>query len=144
MARWIALDWGARRTGLAVSDALGMIATPLDTVDTVELMGGLARLVAEEPCAGIVLGEPAPGSDSSAGVAAAREAIHRAFPALPIHCIDEGSTSWEARQALVAGGMPKHKREQKGATDRVAAALILQRFLDGERSGGLPPMRRRR
>lgn len=144
MARWIGIDWGGTRTGLAVSDVTGCIATPLETVETRLLLGRLGQLVEEAPCAGLVVGIPAAGSDSSEGVRALQLALKAQFAGLRIEGVDEGATSWEARQALVHGGMPKKKREEKGATDRVAAALILQRFLDGAAPGGLPPLRFRR
>ncbi|MEY5044583.1 MAG: hypothetical protein RJA19_1810 [Bacteroidota bacterium] len=144
MARWIGIDWGGRRTGLAVSDVTGCIATPLETVDTQLLLGRLEQLIREAPCAGLVVGIPSEGSDSSEGVRALRLTLKAQFAPLRIEGVDEGDTSWEARQALVQGGMPKKKREEKGATDRVAAAIILQRFLDGAAPGGLPPLRFRR
>jgi putative Holliday junction resolvase len=68
--------------------------------------------------------------DVPAGVARLAADCARRFPAHPLHLVDEGFSSREARLSLVLGGMPRRKREEKGATDRVAAALILQRFLD--------------
>ena len=144
MARWIGIDWGGVRTGIAVSDVTGRIASPLETVETRLLLGRLEQLVREAPCAGLVVGIPSGGSDSSEGVQALQKTVKAHFAPLRIEGVDEGDTSWEARHALVKGGMPKKKREEKGATDRVAAAIILQRFLDGAAPGGLPPIRFRR
>ncbi len=125
------MDYGKARTGIAVTDDAAIIASPLETVGTADLQARLDALIKERPCAGIVVGDPGQITDSSAGIEALLKALHRDHPALPVHRVDESFTSREARQALVEGGMRKSKREQKGSMDRVAAALILQRFLDG-------------
>ncbi len=140
MARWIALDYGKARTGIAVTDDAAIIASPLETVATAELLDRLNALIAERPCAGIVVGDPGQITDSTEGIAALLSDLRRSHPALPVHRVDESFTSREARNALVQGGMRKSKREQKGSMDRVAAALILQRFLDGTGSPDLPPL----
>jgi putative Holliday junction resolvase len=143
MARFIGIDWGAVRTGLAVTDRACIIASPWKTVPTTALLRTLAALIAEEPCAGLVVGLPGHLTSDATAFAHSRAPIEafaaectRRFPALPLHLVDEGFSSREARLSLVLGGMPRRKREEKGATDRVAAALILQRFLDSA-----PPQR---
>jgi putative Holliday junction resolvase len=143
MPRYIGIDWGAVRTGLAATDRDCIIASPLKTVPTATLFDELTRLVAAEACAGFVVGMPGAlvhasvGTDahSRPGIEACVAELNRRFPSLPVHLVDEGFSSREARLSLVLGGMPKKRREEKGATDRVAAALILQRFLEG-RGGG--------
>ena len=140
MARWIALDFGHARTGIAVTDDAAMIASPLETVASSSLWSRLLDLVAERPCAGIVLGDPGQITDSSEGIAALESKIQKQWPSLPLHRVDESFTSSEARASLVAGGMRKKKRQEKGAMDKVAAALILQRFLDGETTSSERPM----
>lgn len=136
MARWIALDLGKARTGIAVTDAHAIVASPLETVVTSELMDRLKELVAAEPCAGFVVGDPGPAADSAELVQDWMNKLQKAFHGLAMHPVDEYNTSREARAAMVAGGMRKKKRQEKGAMDRIAAALILQRFLD---AGSTPP-----
>jgi len=138
MARWIALDFGHARTGIAVTDDAALIASPLETVASDGLWARLRELVAERPCAGFVLGDPGQITNSSEGIAALEKKIRKQWPSLPLHRVDESFTSREARASMVAGGMRKKKREEKGALDKVAAALILQRFLDG----GIPSSER--
>ena len=131
MARWIALDFGKARTGIAVTDDLGLIASPLETVEAAALWDRLVALVEARPCAGFVVGDPGPDADSSVGVADLEAKLRKRWPQLPLHRMDESFTSREAASALVEGGMKKSKRREKGALDKVAAALILQRFLAG-------------
>ena len=104
-------------------------------------MAALDALVSAEPCAGFALGIPnawsiqlhGTGTDSTAGILELKDKLSKKWSTLTVHLVDESNTSKEARQALIAGGMPKKKRQIKGAMDHVAAALILQRFL-GESS----------
>lgn len=131
MARWIALDFGKARTGIAVTDDNAMIASPLETIDSRTIWDRLPMLVTERPCAGLVLGDPGQWTDSSAGIDDLEEQLRKKWPHLPVHRVDESFTSREAQASLIEGGMRKSKRREKGALDKVAAALILQRFLDG-------------
>ena len=133
MARFIAFDWGKVRTGIAVSDSAGIIASPHSTVSTKDLNNTVDILINEEPCAGLVVGVPGliigSNTDSSEGIAKLIAHLSSKYPTLPLHKVDEGSTSSEAMDALISGGMKKSKRREKGSLDKVAAALILQRFL---------------
>lgn len=129
MARWIGLDLGQTRTGIAVTDREGIIASPLETVTTSHLMERLKTLIEQEPCAGLVLGHPGPSADSTPLVEQWIDKLKKAFPGRKFVLIDEQNSSREARMAMVMGGMPKKKREKKGEMDKVAAAIILQRFL---------------
>lgn len=134
MARYIAFDWGARRTGVAVTDSNAIIATPLETVETTQLNQVVTALVKEETCAGLVVGVPGlmigSTTNSTDGIYNFIRHLEKTFPELAIHKIDEGSSSSEAMSALISGGMKKRNRSKKGALDKVAAAIILQRFLD--------------
>lgn len=134
MARWIALDIGGVRTGVAVTDRDALIASPLTTCATTELLAFVEQLVAEEPCAGFVMGHAGPDADSTPMVESWKKKLQKAFPGKRIEWVDEAFSSREAREAMVFGGMKKKKRQQKGQTDRIAAALILQRFLDSPAS----------
>jgi len=133
MARYIAFDWGRVRTGIAVSDSVGIIASPHSTVSTSDLNTTVDLLVKEEPCAAFVVGVPGliigSSTDSSEGIAKFITHLGTKYPTLPLHKVDESSTSYEAMDALISGGMKKSKRREKGSLDKVAAALILQRFL---------------
>ena len=133
MARYIAFDWGKARTGIAVSDSAGIIATPHSTVATSHLNSTVSKLLSEEPCAGFVVGVPGlivgSNTDSNQAINDFISYLERKYPSIEIHKVDESHTSSEAMNALVSGGMKKSKRREKGSLDKVAAALILQRFL---------------
>ena len=133
MARYIAFDWGKARTGIAVSDSAGIIATPHSTVATSHLNSTVSKLLSEEPCAGFVVGVPGlivgSNTDSNQGINDFISYLERKYPSIEIHKVDESHTSSEAMNALVSGGMKKSKRREKGSLDKVAAALLLQRFL---------------
>ena len=134
MARYIAFDWGRARTGIAVTDSAVIIASPLATVPTGDLQAEITHLVNAEPCKGFVVGMPGlvigSSTDSTAGIKAFAAQLENKYPEIPVHLVDESSTSNEAMDALLSGGMKKSKRREKGSLDKVAAALILQRFMD--------------
>jgi len=133
MSRVLAFDYGLRRTGIAVSDPLRIVATPLGAQDTAGLMAWIQAYCAKEPVTDFVLGMPTrfDGSDTHATVPvqAFAVALQQAFPDIPIHYIDERLSSREARQSLVASGVKKSKRREKGLTDTVSAVLLLQVYL---------------
>jgi len=137
MSRWIGIDFGVVRTGLAYTDAAGLMAFPDQTVPTNTLMSRLENLVNAEPCAGFVLGLPnawalnkqETATHSTGPILEFQQQLRKKWPTLPVHLVDETNTSKEAVQASIAGGMKKKKRREKGSLDSVAAALILQRFL---------------
>ena len=133
MGRILAIDFGLKRSGLAITDELRIIATPLDTVDSRELMDVLVRLVAKDNIDVIVLGEPKrmDGSDShvTQNVYLLKEALEKQFPAVKIDLHDERFTSKMAMEAMTQGGMKKKDRQQKGMIDKVSAAIILQEYI---------------
>jgi len=134
MSRYIAFDWGAKRTGIAVTDSNSIIATPLKTVETQGLNAEISRLINEEQCGGLVVGVPGlmvgSHTDSSDGINKFIIYLEKTYPLLKVHQVDEGDTSSEAMSAMISGGMNKKNRRQKGSLDKVAAAIILQRFLE--------------
>ncbi|MDE0918326.1 MAG: Holliday junction resolvase RuvX [Flavobacteriales bacterium] len=134
MSRYIAFDWGAKRTGIAVTDSNLIIATPLKTVETKGLHAEIVRLMNDAPCGGFVVGVPGlmvgGQTDSSAGINQFILYLEKTYPSLKVHQVDEGDTSNEAMSAMISGGMNKKNRRQKGTLDKVAAAIILQRFLE--------------
>jgi putative holliday junction resolvase len=135
MGRVLAVDPGARRVGVAVSDPTGTIAQPLATVPVepaATLAGRLADLAREQEATRLVVGLPrrldgSQGPEAKAARALAAE-LRRAS-GLPVELVDERLTSVAAERALLAGGASRARRRE--LSDRVAAALILQSYLDG-------------
>lgn len=133
MSRIIALDYGGRRTGVAVTDPLQMIAYPLDTIDTSKIIDYLKAYFAKENVETIVLGAPLnmDGTDTDATqmVIEFEKKLKENFPNHPIVKIDERLTSRMAKQTLIDAGYKKKDRKNKKLVDTVAAALILQTYL---------------
>jgi putative Holliday junction resolvase len=137
MAKILALDIGGKRTGLAETDPFQIIASPLYTVATEEIIETLTQLFAAEPYEGIVVGLPlnlqGTAAQSSAQIETVVAKIKKKFPNYPLHRIDERFTSKMAVQSMVTGGMSKKNRRIKGNIDKVSAAIILQSFLESKR-----------
>lgn len=133
MGKILAIDFGLKRSGLAITDELQIIATPLETVDSKELMNVLIQMVVKEKLETIVLGEPKrmDGSDShvTQNVYLLKEALEKQFPTVKIDLHDERFTSKMALDAMIQGGMKKKDRQQKGMIDKVSAAIILQEYI---------------
>lgn len=132
---WIALDLGSRRIGVAISDPAGIIAQPHTTLDSGAKgafpLSELRRLIAERNVGGIVVGLPRRLDGSHGPAAQAAETLAQQLRDeldLPVELWDERLTSVQAERLLVDAGVRRKKR--RGATDRIAAALILQGFLD--------------
>lgn len=133
MARIMAIDYGTKRTGIAVTDKLRMIASPLTTVHPNELLAFLQTYFFAEEVDLLVVGKPlrADGTDPEVEkhIVGAIRAIQRAFPGLEIVRHDERYTSQMASKALIDGGLKKKKRQDKALLDKVAAAIMLQDYL---------------
>jgi putative Holliday junction resolvase len=129
----IALDFGLKRTGVAITDDLCIIASPLETIETASLSTYLSGIVAKERVHTIVIGEPKrlDGRDAhvTQNVYFLKEALQKQFPELKICLYDERFTSKMASQAILMSGLKKGKRKDKGLTDKVSAAIILQSYL---------------
>jgi putative Holliday junction resolvase len=138
MGRVIAIDYGKKRTGLAVTDPLRIIATPLDTVPTHELLTFLKKYLDKEQVDEFVIGMPKTLLNEDSEIAPlVRKFIselQKAFPEKKISEADERFTSKIAMQAMIDGGMKKKDRQQKGNVDKISATLILQSFLQANRS----------
>lgn len=134
MKRILAIDYGLRRVGLAVTDLMQMIAQPLDTIDNDKIMDYLKNYVQREPVEKFVLGEPKDlaGNDthSSEAVRLFRQKLLETFPDKEVVMVDERLTSRMAKQALIDAGYKKIDRRNKKLVDTVAAALILQTYLE--------------
>lgn len=133
MARIMALDYGKKRTGIAVTDPLQMIASPLATIETTELYTYLKEYIEKEAVEKIIIGLPLnlDGTDTDA-TAAVRHNVRRlrnSFPTIIIETVDEQFTSKAASRAMVEMGMKKKARQEKGNIDKMAAALMLQQYL---------------
>ncbi|WP_300286128.1 Holliday junction resolvase RuvX [uncultured Alistipes sp.] len=139
MGRILSVDYGRKRTGLAVSDPLGIIAGALDTVPTHTLMDFLKRYVPQNGVDTIVVGMPrqmdGSPSESYAYIRPFVRRLAEEMPQVKVEMFDERFTSRMAMQAIIAGGVPKgRRREDKGLVDRVSAAIILQGYLDSKGS----------
>ncbi|MDR3184670.1 MAG: Holliday junction resolvase RuvX [Prevotellaceae bacterium] len=134
MARIVAIDYGLKRTGLAVTDPLQLIATPLATVDTTALMDYLKEYAGKEAVECFVVGYPKNLDNTPA--AAARHVdpflqhLRRQFPGVGVVLEDERFTSKIAFRAMIDGGVKKMDRRNKGMVDRVSAVIILQSYLE--------------
>ncbi len=137
MARILSIDYGKKRTGLAVTDPLRIIAGGLVTVATSGLFDFLRDYVAKEPVERIVIGEPKqPDGTPSENMARVTEFVNRwrkAFPTIPIEFYDERFTSVLAHRAMIDGGLRKKKRQDKALVDEVSATIILQSYLESVR-----------
>lgn len=134
MGRILAIDYGTKRTGLAVTDPLKIIATALETVPTDMLLQYLQNYSKRESVDAFVIGMPRTlKNEDSATAPLVREFIVKlkeAFPGKPVHEADERFTSSIAQRAMIEGGMKKKDRQVKGNVDKVSAVLILQAFMD--------------
>jgi putative Holliday junction resolvase len=134
MGRIICLDYGLKRTGIAVSDPMQIIASPLDTIATQELMPFLKTYIATEPVDKILIGEPynLDGTETHA-TKPVKDFIRRlkkAFPHIVIETVDEQFSSKMAVRAMIEMNLKKKKRSEKGMIDRMAAALLLKEYLE--------------
>ena len=134
MGRIMAVDYGQKRTGLAVTDMLKMIANRLTVVSSREAMGYIAQYVSQEPVDLIVAGYPKQmnnePSENMKRVEAFVAQLTKTLPSIPVEYYDERFTSIMAQRALIDGGLKKKKRQDKGLVDEISAVLILQGFLE--------------
>ena len=133
MARILSIDYGKKRTGLAVTDPLQIIAGGLATVATSELFDFLKAYIAREQVEMIVIGEPRqPNGEPSENLARVQQFVNRwrkAVPEVPIQYYDERFTSVLAHQAMLDVGLKKKARQNKGLVDEISATIILEDFM---------------
>ena len=133
MARILSIDYGKKRTGLAVTDPLQLIAGGLATVATYELYDYLQQYVAREDVERIVIGEPRqPNGQPNENLARVQQFVNRwrkAMPQIPIEYYDERFTSVLAHQAMIAGGLKKKARQDKALVDEISATIILEDYM---------------
>lgn len=134
MARIIGIDYGLKRVGIAVTDPMQIICTPLNVVAQEDLMDWLKEYIIQEKVEAIVIGMPLRlnGEDThiTSDVKKVISTLKKEFTELSVDSIDERLTSKMARQSLIDSGVPKQKRKQKGVLDSVSASLILQTYLE--------------
>lgn len=133
MGRALAFDYGLKRTGVAASDPLRIVATPIGAVETAVLKTWIEAYLLREPVSDFVLGMPTQrdGSDTHA-TEPVREFgrwLQERWPEIPLHWVDERFSSRDARLSLVHSGVRKSQRRDKGLTDTVSAVLLLQIYL---------------
>ena len=138
MSRVLPIDYGKKRTGLAVTDPLRIIANGLTTVDTKDLFDFLVKYTQQEEVGQIVIGKPTqPNGLPSENLARVENFVNRwrkAFPAIPIDYYDERFTSVLAHRAMIDGGVKKKaRRENKGLVDEISATIILQDYMNSIR-----------
>ena len=135
MGRILAIDFGLKRTGLAVTDPLRIIATALDMVETSKLMDYLKKYFQSQEVEKVIIGLPKRLNNTDSEIAPeVRKFIEKfktTFPEKPIQTVDERFTSSLAQQAMIAGGMKKKDRQVKGNVDKISAVLILQSYMQG-------------
>ncbi len=134
MGRIIAVDYGTKRVGIAVTDPMRIIASPLDTVHSTELVSFLEKYIASEEVDVLVIGLPKrldnTDSDITQLIREFTVYMSRKFPQLKIENVDERFTSKIAFNAMIDGGMKKKKRQEKGTIDKLSATVILQSYME--------------
>ncbi len=139
MSRFLSIDYGTVRVGLAVTDPLQIIATGLATVPTNDIFSFLTDYMAKEKIEGIVVGEPRnlknKFDEMAAPTIAFIDKLQKFFPSVPVYRVDERFTSRMALRAMIDGGMKKTKRRDKGLVDKISATLILQTFMEMKLKG---------
>ena len=136
MSRILAVDYGKKRTGLAVTDPLQIIANGLATVPTAELYDYLVKYTQTEQVELIVVGEPKqPNGEPSENLARVREfvALWKKRQQIPVVYYDERFTSVLAHKAMLDGGLRKKARQNKALVDEISATIILQSYLESKR-----------
>lgn len=133
LARILSIDYGQKRTGLAVTDPLQLIAGGLATVATSELFDWLKNYIAQEEVERIVIGEPKQmNGQASENMARIQQFVNRwkkAMPQVPIEYFDERFTSVLAHQAMLVGGLKKKARQNKALVDEISATIILEDYM---------------
>jgi putative Holliday junction resolvase len=133
MARILAIDYGLKRTGIAVTDPLQIIASALTTVESARIFTFLEDYLKKEEVSLILIGDPRNLDDSPTDLTADVQRIvgilRKKFPDIPVNPVDERYSSVMASRAMVEMGMKKKQRREKGLLDQLAATMMLQEYL---------------
>jgi putative holliday junction resolvase len=133
MARILAIDYGLKRTGIAVTDPLQIIASALTTIESAKIFTFLGEYIKKESVELILIGDPRNLDDSPTDIS---DDVHRVikilqkkFPKIPVKTVDERYSSLMASRAMIDMNMKKSRRREKGMVDQVAATMMLQEYL---------------
>lgn len=133
MARIISIDYGLKRTGLAVTDPLQIIATGLTTIESHQLLSFLKDYFSKEQVELIIIGEPKNWDDSDTHATPLVEKcikeLQKNFPSIPVKKVDERFTSKMAKDSMLEMGLKKKQRRNKSLVDEIAATILLQEYL---------------
>lgn len=133
MGRLLAIDYGTKRTGIAVTDEMQIIASGLTTVETKDLITFLKDYLSNETVEKFVVGEPKQmnntASESEIYIQKFLEVMEKEFPKIPVVRVDERFTSKMAFQTMIDSGLKKKQRQNKALIDEISATLILQSYL---------------
>jgi len=136
MGRILAIDYGLKRTGIAVTDPLQIIATALETIETSTLLNFLKNYFQKESVDEVVIGMPKKlnnkDSDTAPEIRKFIELFKKNFDSMAIKEVDERFTSSMAQHAMITGGMKKKDRQVKGNVDKISATLILQSYMQSK------------
>jgi putative holliday junction resolvase len=131
--RILAIDYGSKRTGIAITDELQLIASALTTIETTNLLSFLKTYFLQEQVEKVIIGSPSKHdgtpSESKSQIDAFIVVFKNNFPSIPILTLEERFTSKIAFQAMIASGISKKKRQYKGLVDQIAATILLQDYL---------------
>ena len=137
MSRILAIDYGRKRTGIAVSDPLQIIASGLTTVPTHQLMDFLLNYIKQEKVECIIIGDPKQlnneDSENMKNIVPFINRLKKILPDMPVQLVDERFTSVLAHQTMLAGGLKKKDRQNKALVDEISATIILQSYLESRR-----------
>lgn len=138
MARILSIDYGKKRTGIAVTDPLQIIANGLVTVSTHQLVSWLENYLQKEAVERIVVGEPRqPNGQPSENLQRVRQFVAtwtKRHPEIPVEYVDERFTSVLAHQAMIDGGLHKKARQDKALVDEISATIILQSYMSSRQN----------
>lgn len=137
MARLLAIDYGQKRTGIAVTDLLQIVPSPLKTVETKALLDFLKTYTAAEDTEAFIVGKPMQTngrpSENLKHVEAFVAKLKQTIPDIPVHYYDERYTSVLAHKAIIESGVSRKRRQDKALVDEISACIILQGYMDSQR-----------
>ncbi|MBQ7554120.1 MAG: Holliday junction resolvase RuvX [Bacteroidaceae bacterium] len=137
MGRILAIDYGRKRSGIAVTDTLQIIANGLTTVQTSQLMAFLSEYIAKEPVERVIIGLPKQMnneySENMANIQPFVNKFIKQYPDIPVEYVDERFTSVLAHKAMIDGGLKKKERQNKALVDEISATIILQSYMENKR-----------
>ena len=137
MSRILAIDYGKKRTGIAVTDPMQIIANGLTTVPTHELVDFLLKYIQQEKVERIIIGHPRQmnyeESDNMKNIVPFINRLKKLLPDMPLELVDERFTSVLAHQTMLASGLKKKDRQNKALVDEISATIILQSYLESKR-----------